>query len=195
MASGTSDGSGFGDAGQGLDGPTSFRFRRFDPLHPEHNLHLSVFPHDSNGGLRKQIEVTARRTGLEPQYVWADGPSDEQFAPRLLSTDPWDPRSVDMPEGFYAGATGHTTYSALCWKLPKRRGGQLEISYVSWRFLETADFSTSLGVKVVPPLYAKPQELAELTQAATRLLNQLGAWLKSMPPSAVSVLLRKHQAK
>jgi hypothetical protein len=53
--------------------------------------------------------------------------------------------------------------------------------------------ASGTSVKVVPPLYAKPQELAELAQAATRLLNQLGTWLKAMPPSAVSVLLRKHR--
>lgn len=79
-----------------------------------------------------------------------------------------------MPAGYYAGSTGHTTYGALCWKIPKKRG-HLEISYVSWRFYETSDFSTSLVVRMVPPLYGTPQELADLTAAATRVTSQVRA--------------------
>jgi len=190
MASGTSDGSGFGGAGQGLDGPTQFRFHRFDRSHPERNVGVAVFPHGRNGGLRQQIEGTARRTGLEPQYVWADDPGEERFISRLLRADPWNEKDAGMPEGCYPEATGNTTYGAVCWKLPKKRG-HLEISYVTWRFYEIGDFSTSIVAKVVPPLYETPQELAELTKAATRIASQLTAWLRAEPPPPVAVILRK----
>jgi hypothetical protein len=189
MTIGTSDGSDFGGAGHG-DGPTQFRFCRFDLYHPERNVNMAVFPHGRNGGLRQQIEETARRTGLAPQYVW-DGPGEEQFASRILSADPWRENYDNMPEGYYAEAAGNTTYGAVCWKMSGKRGGQLEISYVTWRFYETADFSTSIVVKVVPPLYATPQELAVLINAATKITSKLTAWLQAAPPSTSSVLLRK----
>src|SRR4051794_22523167 len=121
MASGTGDGSDFGGAGQGLDGPTQFRFCRYDLFHPERNIIISVFPHGRNDSLRQQIEKTARQAGLEPQYVW-DGPGREQFATHIVSSDPWNERHAEMPEGYYARATGHTTYGAVCWKIPKQRG-------------------------------------------------------------------------
>lgn len=156
-----------------MDGPTQSHFRRFDLLHPELNISVAVFPHGSNGGLWKQIEETSRRAGLEPQYVWANDPRGEQFATRILSIDPWNERWTEMPAG-YAGSTGHTTYGALCWKIPKKPS-HLEISYVSWRFYETSDFSTSLVVRMVPPLYGTPQELADLTAAATRVTSQVRA--------------------
>ena len=74
-----------------------------------------------------------------------------------------------MPEGCYAEATGEDDIGAVCWKIPKKRGGHLEISYVTWRFYETADFSTSIVVKVVPPLYETPPEFADFINAARRL--------------------------
>jgi hypothetical protein len=189
MAIGTSDGSDFGGTGHG-DGPSQLRFCRLDPDHPERNVNTAVFPHGRNEDLRKQIEQTARRIGLEPQYVW-DGPDGEQSAARILGADPWNENHAEMPEGYYAQATGGTTYGAVCWKIPKKRGGHLEISYVTWRFYEAADFSTSIVVKVVPPLYATPQELADLINAATKVTSRLTAWLQSAPPSPSAVLLRK----
>ena len=189
MAIGTSDGSDFGGAGHGLVGPTQFRFRRLDQERPERNVTSSVFPHGRNGGLRTQIESAARRLGLEPNHVW-DGPGDEQFVPRILSADPWREDYTQLPEGHYEQATGNTTYGAVCWKFPKRRGGHLEISYVTWYFYETADYSTSIVVKVVPPLYETPREFTELKNAATKIAEKLSAWLKSAPPSPASVLLR-----
>jgi hypothetical protein len=193
MAIGTSDGSDFGGAGQGIDGPTSSHFCRFDLYHSERNVAIAVFPHSRNGGVRQQIEATARRAGLEPQYVW-DGSSTEQSVLRILSADPWRENYSDMPEGYYSEATGETTYGAVCWKIPKKRGGQLEISYVTWRFYETADFSTSIVVKVVPPLYETPPELAELINAAKKIAGELTAWLQSAPQSTASVLLRQRLA-
>jgi hypothetical protein len=188
MASGTSDGSDFGGAGQSSDGPTRFRFQRLDSLHPEHNVALSVFPHGVAGAMQKQIEGMARRAGLEPQYVWADDPGGEQFSPRILSADPWNGQNLGVPEGSYAGATGNTTYGAVCWK---KKRGHLEISYVVWSFLEAGDFSTSIVAKVVPPLYGTPQEIADLTKAAVQITTRLSAWLKAIPPSPAAIYLRK----
>ena len=189
MGIGTSDGSDFGGAGH--DGPTRFSFCRLDLIHPERNVSIAVFPHGRNGGLRRQIEQSARRTGLEPQYVWADDQGEEQFVHRISSADPWGESYDEMPAGYYPKATGDTTYGAVCWKIPKKRGGHLEISYVTWRFFETADFTTSIVVKIVPPLYETQQEIAGLKGVATKITSKLTTWLQDAPPSPAAVLLRK----
>lgn len=190
MPSGISDGSDFGDPIYD-GGPTQTRFRRFDRERPELVTEISVFPHERNGGIKQQIEQAARGAGLEPQYVWDEDPGAERFVAGILSIDPWNGACTTPPEGAYANATGSTTYGAVCWKLPRRRGGHLVISYATWRFYEAGDFSTSLVAKVVPPLNATTREIDEQKRCATAVANAVKSWLEAAPPSPAAVILRR----
>lgn len=190
MPSGIGDGSDFGNPVHG-GGPAQVRFRRSDREHPDLVTEVSVCPHEGGGGLKQQIERAARRAGLEPQYVWDEDPGAERFDARILGVDPWDGACTTPPEGAYADATGSTTYGAVCWKIPRRRGGHLVISYVTWNFREAGDSSTSLVVKVVPPLNPTPREVEEQKRAATSVANGVKAWLRAAAPSPAAVILRR----
>ena len=189
MPSGISDGSDFGNSVHG-GGPTPTRFRRYDRERPELVSEISVFPHERDGGLKQQLDKAARRAGLVPQYVWDEAPGAEQSVDGILSVDPWDGGCITPPEGAYADASGSTTYGAECWKLPRRRGGHLVISYVIWKFREAGNFTTSLVVKIVPPLYPTTQEIDEQKRCATAIANAVKSWLLASPPSPASVILR-----
>jgi hypothetical protein len=172
------------------------RFRRFAQGEDRDKTVLrAVCPHDNTDvALPTEIKRAAERFGFEPQYVWND-PGDDGFEHSLLLTeDPWNPEAPEQkPLGWYPDAAGSTAYGASCWKKRKSHAfGQLEISWVTWRFVQTVDYSTSVAVKVAPYAWAPAGELAQLTASAMNIVQRLEDWLRTVPPSDASVVLRQH---
>jgi hypothetical protein len=171
-------------------------FRRFTPgADPDKIVLMAVCPHDNTDvALPREIKRAAERFEFEPQYIWNDPGADAYEDSLLLTEDPWNPEAPEhKPLGWYPDATGSTEYGASCWK--KRKGhafGQLEISWVTWRFVQTVDYSTSVAVKVVPYAFAPAREVAQLLASATKIVQQLEDWLRTIPPSDASVVLRQH---
>lgn len=127
--------------------------------------------------------------------------------------DTWDPRSNtgDKPGGNFPGARGTTAFRRQFWQVGKRKGlsrkvqfdphasTYLEVSWLVWRFEQTADFDTRFDVRVLTvPVWderdgawgVKKEPLIAHRKAAIALCEHVFDVLTQTPPSEASKLLR-----
>ncbi len=176
----------FGNTGSGFtfDGGYATAFHRWDHQRPKYNTEIAVSPHGYPGALSQTIAALAARHRL----VETNRREAERNMPAILSVDPWSHSRPDMPKGYYPNATGETRFGWSSWQVAPTQC-LVDISYVSWRFFEAGDFSTSVVAKLIP----QSASVAGVTLAEKEIgafLQALEKWLDGIRPGPLEEALR-----
>ena len=175
----------FGNSGSGFTGDGGFgtAFHRWDHNTPKNNAEIAVFPHGYPGVLSAKIDAFALRHRFAGTNSWV-----AERTCGILSVDPWSHSRPDMPKGYYPNATGETRFGWSSWRVAPTKC-LVDISYVSWRYYEAGDFSTSVVAKLIPQSAStRDVTLAETTIRA--FLQALEKWLDGARPGPLEVALR-----